>query len=74
MSESVKLTKAQRELLELADQGELEISHAHPEAVALDAIGLLNIGGRIMRGGGILFSRSARITEAGRAALKDTPQ
>ncbi|MCX7585063.1 hypothetical protein [Phenylobacterium sp. 58.2.17] len=71
---SGKLTKAQRELLELGVQGELEISHNHPVAHELDALGLLQIGGMILRGGGILFSRSAKITEAGRALLTDTQQ
>lgn len=65
----LQLTDAQRVLLELARQGELEISHDHPVAQQLDALGLLAIGGMILRGGGILFSRSAKITDAGRAAL-----
>lgn len=68
-----KLTEAQRELLELATQGELEISHGHPVAHELDAMGLLSIGGMILRGGGILFSRSAKITDAGRQAITGEP-
>lgn len=64
-----ELTKAQIALLELAGNGELEISHDHPVAHELDALGLLMIGGLILKGGGILFSRSAKITEAGRSAL-----
>lgn len=75
MSESVKLTKAQRDLLELADQGEIEVSLNHPAVDGLSDAGFLTPNGRSMgRGGGILFGRFYRITEAGRAALKDTPQ
>lgn len=68
-----KLTDTQRALLELAAVGELEISYGHPDAHALDDMGLLKIGGLILKGGGILFSRSAKITTAGRQVLTGEP-
>lgn len=68
---ALKLTQAQRELLELAAQGELAISYNHPIAAELSDIGLMALGPHITDSIQILFSRSAKITPGGRAALQE---
>lgn len=77
-ADGVRLTKGERELLDLAAIGEIEVSVNHPAAKTLADAGLLTLGGSSFgRGGGLLYGRFAKITAAGRdlqAALSTPPK
>lgn len=64
----VKLTKAQRSLLQLASQGLVDTTWGHPDAEALGALGLVTIR-HCVPASSFVGGQVVTITPAGRAAL-----
>lgn len=68
-AEGVKLTAAQRKLLALTGQGEVDVSWGHPEAKFLGAAGLVTIR-HCVPASTFVGGQVIKITPAGRQALE----